>query len=228
VKKNLVLLIMSAVLSMSSVGAVHAAFTVYNDTGTWYGATTTAYPAFYFNQIDFTTPVTHTGTLIPVTSINQQVNVAVNSNQTSPTYGVTQPLVNRWYDQFGLNNSTTFTFKSTTNTGRSTTSAFMTNFDFGQDPVDPSASGIIVSVLRGTTTLQTYTIPQSFGSGYWGILGATSSDYFDSIMITGGIGGVPQTLQMTDTLYSSVPEPSTFMLIGSGLCGLVYWRRRKA
>lgn len=51
--------------------------------------------------------------------------------------------------------------------------------------------------------------------------------------ITGTIGTDPSSALLVDFItdelaYSAVPEPSSFLLIGAGLAGLAFWRRRKS
>jgi hypothetical protein len=87
--------------------------------------------------------------------------------------------------------------------------------------------GINYSVyLNGSRAAVTTLIDSAYTGGAVGLYDYSDSMTFDNIRISDFV--VPEIVDLSDSvLYVVNPEPSTYLLLGSGLLGLVAWRRRQ-
>ena len=255
-KKVWSLIVMSSAIILMFTGVVHA-ITVYDDKRTgqgyglgmndWAAALSTAQLSAV-NAVDFsqTPAVVHSGSFVPYYSGGPQpVNVDVYSTQSSSLYGISVPAdnANLWYDRVGDANptsggpgavtTTTFRFKGAT-------SAFGGMWDL-TDGGTSSSTGLILTLIYGDgsrlklghiagdaflTPAAGSTILSDLGKTSWGIILDPGETPFFALEVT-DFGG-PKTFTLQDFAYSTVPEPSTVLLIGAGFGGLLVLRRRKA
>ncbi|MBN1912385.1 MAG: PEP-CTERM sorting domain-containing protein [Pirellulales bacterium] len=87
----------------------------------------------------------------------------------------------------------------------------------------PGGSGNSLLVYLADSSVYVGTIPNSYSGEFWGF---TSDIPFTSVKLIGGNGIHQQHYSLDNMVYSQVPEPGVFLLIGTGLIGLLFWRRR--
>lgn len=198
------------------------------------------------NVVLFDQPLVHTGSLMPQTtnvdfitlaSGTVRVNASVSSQNIDPLFGVsyTAPpgapsILPVWRDQVSTGTTTTFSFLP----GPLGTTAIGAMFNM-QDPygmVPAEGVGLTFTLLLSDGTTQPGGSTGAIPSGFWGwwIDPATNpAATFTTIsgLLIESSTGAPQTFGMTQLEFNQVPEPSTFLLLGAGLGGLVFLRRRK-
>lgn len=119
----------------------------------------------------------------------------------------------RLNDRLTPSNSTTITFDSDI-------FAFGANWD-----LTPGGQGLGIQINAGGELLVTE-IPSSFSGEFFGF---TSNMAITSIILTGGTdpGGVAETYNADNFVYK-VPEPASIALLGLGLAGIGFSRRKQA
>jgi len=239
-KKVMSLLAISAALLMMYAGAAQALIFQYEESNggrnAWAAALTVPYA---YTVADFSNPpdgIIHTGTVISYGT----VNVDVNSTQPSPLFGITRPAIPDWYDQVerdmlsgNVQTMSTFTFGSP---------MYAAGGDLDLSPLG-YGQGLLFTLIYGdgTRVVAGSIIPQdngdgTFGSvpqGFWGWISTDNSGNplpFVSLEITSADWSSNrdyETYFLQALSYAeAVPEPSTFILLGAGLGGLIIWRRR--
>ncbi len=211
-----------------------------------YGQGQTSRNVVLFDQL-----VTHTGSLNPQASnvdfltLNAgtvHVNASVSSLNPDPLLGVSYAYVPGvgtlpvWRDQVSTGITTKFLFypNATNLWGVTALGAQFTLQDpYGLIPVENNIGLIFTLLLSDGTTVAGGTALGNSGtvtSGFWGwsIDAGTNPTglQIDGLIIESATGDA-QTFGMTQLEYNQVPEPSTFLLLGAGLSGLMFLRRRK-
>jgi hypothetical protein len=233
-KKLVSLITVSSALLMLTAGAARA-FTVYNDMGDWASAMGSGLGHTSMLTFGQEPPIVHTGTLIPgvVPGLGGSVNIEVASTQTNPLYGITIPGLNLWKGQvnsreaFGDLNTTTFNFKGSTR-------AFGGTWNLAEELF---GEGLIFNIIYADNSkLQVGSMLDTPAGTFWGIILDEGESPFYKLEISGlgTTGVVPgenlrgvETYTLQDFAYDTVPEPSTFLLIGAGFGGLMLWKRRR-
>jgi hypothetical protein len=238
-KKLVSLVTISSAMVMLTAGAA-SAFTVYTDMGEWgsaMGADLGHTSYLTFGQVP---PVVNNGILIPdvVPDLGGTVNIEVASTLPSNLYNITIPGFNQWKGQvnsreaFGPLNTNTFNF-------RGDTRAFIGNWTLGGLAADFMAEGLIFTIIYADNSrLQIGTMIDTPALYVWGIILDEGESPFVKLEISGfGVTGISpdnspnlrgvETYFLQDFAYDTVPEPSTFLLIGAGFGGLMLWRRRR-
>jgi hypothetical protein len=132
----------------------------------------------------------------------------------------------------------TTAYGSQLGSGTATTSVFLNNGNntFGFDVVTESISGIDVMLLAGNTyyfTLQSAVVTAG-DAAYWDVNNGSSSGF--SSTLTPAPGSISSFYAANDSpglsggetfAFSGTPEPSSFLLLGSGLMGLAGLLKRK-
>jgi hypothetical protein len=254
-KKIVSLLALSSAVVMLFAGAAQAIIIQYGD-DVYHGTAFDAWNANLRNPGMFSAATFASGTNIPDPIIHEgtaypdmgTVNVAVKSTQSSSLFGITNSPnapTPAWYDQVSCDQSTGDVIAKTTFTFSSLVSAAggmwdLTPLDFGQ--------GLLFTIIYGDGSRETagsiipYPNPNfpsvpgatpftlDVPAGFWGW---TSTIPFIGLEITGAdcsAGRDFETYILQGLSYEAadaVPEPSTLILVGAGLGGLVLWRRRK-
>jgi hypothetical protein len=86
--------------------------------------------------------------------------------------------------------------------------------------------------LPGLSGVPPLTIPNSFDGGFWGFISDTA--FNDVTLQAWTQSGWAETFELKKLVYSSpttqmgpIPEPTTILLVGSGLGGILLWRARQ-
>lgn len=84
-----------------------------------------------------------------------------------------------------------------------------------------TVNNMILLFGEGNVLLDTFFVPDTGGNNTWGQVDINTSGVLTMEVSMGGSGG------MDNIVVDPVPEPSTMLLLGSGLAGLGFFRRRK-
>ena len=95
--------------------------------------------------------------------------------------------------------------------------------------------GLNIDVVgyRGSTAIYSDSVVVNSTSPLWLQFDYKAIDYLEFTSyggVSGGYGGLAENFIMDDFTFNEPianPEPSTFILLGAGLVGVAYWRRRK-
>lgn len=88
----------------------------------------------------------------------------------------------------------------------------------------PGGSGNSLLVYLADSSLFVGAISNGYDGEFWGFISDTP---FTSVKLIGGTGQHQQIYKLDDMVYSSVPEPGTFCLLGGGLIGILLVLRRR-
>jgi PEP-CTERM motif len=238
-KKLLLVTVATAALLVAVVGGSQAAITTYNDRNlagnawpVWSTAIGGSYAPrgsnlYYTSYQDFNTansfsPASPTYTYVPVNlpGVNMgTVNATVTANNgTSGNYTfssvVSTPAI-------GTPDTVRIRFASGVNA-----LGGIWQLDF---PPAYTATGLLVKFfgMNGTAVVGQETIAQlTLATQLPEFWGWTFSDKV-SVMEISSTEPLGQGFNLTNLEYQSVPEPSTILLFGAGIGGLMIWRRRK-
>ena len=209
-------LLLSALAVLLLTGVAQASVVVYEDSPSNYDGFSNWVAALShpYQLIDFT--VYSGGILTPVVG-SSPVTVTTTNGMvfTDPSY----PRFEDWVDT--AINFTTFTFSGPT-------------YSFGAVTWDMSPDGyseyLMISLYNGATLIGSATIPSVVPStgtpvgGFWGIV---STDPFSAVTVSGAINiGTRETYLMQQMVYDTVPEPTTYLLLGIGLGTVALCRRQ--
>ncbi len=235
-KKMLSFAAVTSMMTMLFAGTAPA-FTVYDaSSGGWDSWVTAQYPysVAYMNVVDFsqTNPLTPPGgvltpyprDLLSPPPFNAPPFNTVNSSVTTNLGYINAQY---WLDLPSSSNGAKSTFSF-----NKPAIAFGAFFDlnntaiFGPQAAGPGLKILITDILNGTTT---FTINSTVYQDWWGIIADPNDKEIKSVEISAITTGIPgnEWYTLTDLSYTTVPEPSTFVLIGAGLSGLAFLRRRR-
>ena len=255
-EKKLKLMIMSAVALLMFVGGAQAAHLTQYDSniygaGNALGPWAAAMKQNPVNFVPFDTALPGAGhvgsfssqtykvdlnTGIPVSGpASQLVNASVNSPaKTDPFYGTsgtTPPGLYApapsWNDKVNASQTTTFSFAGTDPRPWTTRAIFadwtMTDaYGYNTTPLTDNGLMLTFYFINGATEI--------VNLDYATYGGFTQAGWTSDLAITGiqisSFNGLDQDYNIQNLLYNEVPEPSTFILVGAGLAGLVIRRRR--
>jgi len=94
--------------------------------------------------------------------------------------------------------------------------------DFDLSPLGPGGGISMDAYFVSSGWLNALTIPNSAVDAFYGFI---ADEGFTQVRFTSASGG-QETYEIDDLSYAWVPEPSTFLLLGTGLLGLVARRRQ--
>jgi PEP-CTERM motif len=245
-KKTVKSLIMSAAAVLMFVGGAQAVTlnTFVNNYGGW----AAAIPTTDINWVRFNAPLPgpfpggHSGSLASQTQVVDlnanpltrplMVNASVNSTVGTSTYpgfydqSVPPVLVTGWGDMAVAGSSTTFSFAGTAWGTKAISADWILSSPYILG--DQTGGGGLKFTLffaDGTSIIDPLNYNElAYGTGYNNI-GWTSDAYITGLQID-SYTGVAQNFSATNFVYDQVPEPSTFVLFGAGLAGLMIRLRK--